>query len=264
MRIVSLCPSTTETLVDFGLADQLVGITRFCIHPAPVVASLTRVGGTKDPKLDAIAAAKPDLIFMNEEENRREDYDWLTQHFEVDVSMPKEPSDVPPLLRRWGRRLGVESVAEHRARAIEAELSAPAPRAGSPPRFAYLIWRRPFMAAGEDTYIHRLLEGAGGSNAVRGLGRYPELTLEELAGQAPDLVLLPDEPFPFDERHLPELKAALPPSTRVLLVSGDDISWHGVRTLRGLRLARALFTGACAEGPHRKSADDALRPPPVR
>mgnify|MGYP006291800907 CR=1 FL=1 len=261
MRIVSLCPSTTETLIDFGLTDQLVGVTRFCIHPKDVVETLPRVGGTKDPKLEKIAAAKPDLVFMNEEENRREDYDWLSARFEVDVSMPTEPSDVPPLLRRWGQRLGVDSIADERARAIEAELAAPAPAAGaSRPSFAYLIWRRPFMTAGEDTYIHRLLEGAGGENALPGLGRYPEIDLDALAEKAPDLVLLPDEPFPFDARHVPEVKEAMPDSTRVLLVSGDDLSWHGVRTLRGLRLARALFSGTCTEGDERWSADTVQAP----
>jgi ABC-type Fe3+-hydroxamate transport system substrate-binding protein len=261
MRSVSLCPSTTETLIDFGLADQIVGITRFCIHPKDVVESLPRVGGTKDPKLEKIAAAKPDLVFMNQEENRYKDYEWLNARFEVDVSMPTEPKDIPPLLRRWGQRLGgdASAVAEARARAIEAELAAaaPAPAAGGRPTFAYLIWRRPFMTAGEDTYIHRLLEGAGGENALPGLGRYPEIELDALAEKAPDLVLLPDEPFPFDARHVPEVKDAMPDSTRVLLVSGDDLSWHGVRTLRGLRLARALFSGTCTEGDERWSADSA-------
>lgn len=228
---------------------------------------LHRVGGTKDPSRSKIEAAKPDLIFMNEEENRREDYDWARARYEVDVSMPAGPEDVPPLLRRWGRRLGTPDVAEDRARGIEAELGAASTghgpdrltqpdKAASPGlSFAYLIWRRPFMAAGEDTYIHRLLEGAGGRNVVRGMGRYPEVSVERLAELAPDLLLLPDEPFPFDERHLADLVPALPASTRVLLVGGDDLSWHGVRTLRGLRLARALLSGACSSGPTRWTAD---------
>lgn len=252
VRIVSLCPSTTESLIDLGLADQLVGITRFCIHPREVVQNLPRVGGTKDPKREKIEAARPDLVFMNEEENRREDYAWIAPRCEVDVSYPQGPADVPDLLRRWGDRLGVRETAEGWATAIEGELAAPATGFGS---FAYLIWRRPFMAAGEDTYIHRLLEGAGGRNVVRGMGRYPEIERDDLAELAPDWLLLPDEPFPFDERHVPELVETLPPRTRVLLVGGDDLSWHGTRTLRGLRLARALFAGACSPGPTRWTAD---------
>ena len=106
MRIVSLCPSITETLIDFGLADQLVGITRFCIHPAAVVKDIPKVGGTKNPDHDAIESAAPDLIFVNAEENRREDYELLAAKYDVDVSMPRSVLDVPPDLRRFGSRLG--------------------------------------------------------------------------------------------------------------------------------------------------------------
>jgi len=256
VRLISLCPSTTESLIDFGLAEQIVGITRFCIHPHDVVSKLPRVGGTKDPKRAKVEAARPDLVFMNEEENRREDYDWIRLRYEVDVSMPRGPEDVPAVLRRWGERLRVPRIAETRARAIEDELAGAAETLGSQrASFAYLIWRRPLMAAGEDTYIHRLLEGAGGRNVIRGMGRYPEVTAATLADRAPDWLLLPDEPFPFDDRHVPELAEALPASCRILLVGGDDLSWHGVRTLRGLRLARAVFAGACYPGTTRWTAD---------
>jgi ABC-type Fe3+-hydroxamate transport system substrate-binding protein len=240
MRIVSLCPSTTETLVAFGLGDQLVGITRFCIHPADAVRSIPKVGGTKDPKRERIAALEPDLVFMNEEENRAEDHQWLSERFEVDVSLPRGPEEVPDLLRRWGRRLGREKEAEQWAEAIARRVIDLPPRRGEVRTpFLYLIWRNPWMATGTATYVDRLLEWGGGRNAIRDIG-YPEVDLAQWATEPHLQVLLPDEPFPFVERHRAEVQALLPRS-QVRLVNGDDCCWHGVRTLRGLNLVSQLF-----------------------
>lgn len=239
MRLVSLCPSTTETVIELGLAGALVGITRFCIHPEEVVRNIPRVGGTKSPDLDAIARARPDLVLMNAEENRREDADALiTRGLEIDVSCPKTVGEVPALLRHLGARLGAEPAAEARAGALEDALRALVPVA--PFRFAYLVWRHPWMAAGEDTYISDLFARVGGVNALAGAReRYPEITLESLGPLKPDLVLLPDEPFPFDERHLAEV-APFVAGAKVRRVSGDDCCWHGVRSLRGVLLVSAL------------------------
>ncbi len=249
MRLVSLCPSTTESLVDLGMAEHLVGITRFCIHPESVVSGIPKVGGTKDPKLGAIAELEPDLIFMNEEENRREDYEALSSRFEVDVSFPRGPADVPPLLLRWGERIGAKRPAEAWAAAIRGELEKPPV---SPEQsYVYLIWRRPFMAAGPGTYVDQLLAAVGARNGVTGLQPYPEVDLATVPG---DLTLLADEPFPFGPKHLEEI-VALRPRSKPLFVSGDDLSWHGTRTVRGLRLARAIASGACSPGRTRWSAD---------
>lgn len=240
-RIVSLCPSTTETLIAFGARERLVGITRFCIHPTDGVRGLPRVGGTKTPDLEKIAAAEPDLIFMNEEENRAEDHAWLAERFEVDVSMPRTPEDVPDLLRRWGALVDACEAAEAAAGHIEAALGRlEARRDAATVRFAYLIWRKPWMAAGSQTYIDALMRWGGGVNVFDGPERYPSFGLDGLAGRRPERVLLATEPFPFKPRHLPEVKAAVP-DARVQLVDGDDISWHGVRTLRGLSLVERLF-----------------------
>jgi iron complex transport system substrate-binding protein len=248
MRVVSLCPSTTESLIAFGCKEHLIGVTRFCIHPADSVADLPKVGGTKTPDLEKIAAAEPDLVFMNEEENRREDHAWLAERFEVDVSYPKEPGDVPNMLRRWGRRMDAAEAAEAWASAIEAELANPPGPAARGTRFAYLIWRKPWMAAGPDTYIDALLRWAGGQNVFAGDDRYPSFELDRLEALGPDRVLLSSEPFPFKEKHRPEVAAAVP-SARVECIDGDDASWHGVRTLRGLRAAARAFGVARPEAP---------------
>ncbi len=155
MRIVSLCPSITETLIDFGLRDRLVGVTRFCIHPAEAVKDLPKVGGTKNPDLDAIERAAPDLVFVNAEENRREDYDRLSMKYRVDVSMPRSVADVPLELRRFGELLSTRPIAGRRARELEVALRELERRREGKRRFsfAYPVWRRPWMVAGPDTYV---------------------------------------------------------------------------------------------------------------
>lgn len=238
-----MCPSTTETLVDLGLASSLVGVTRFCIHPAEVVRGLRKVGGTKDPDVEAIVALAPDLVLMNAEENRREDHAALAARLPVDVSHPRRVDEVPALLRRWGALTGTATRAEARAAEVEQALAALAEEAAAvrPWRYLYLIWRGPWMAAGQGTYISDLLGRARGVNVVEA-AEYPVV---DPAALAPDVVLLPDEPFPFADKHRPEL-AALVPAANLELVSGDDTCWHGVRTLRGLAWLRALVAERAA------------------
>lgn len=243
VRIVSLCPSITETLIDLGLADRLVGVTRYCIHPEAVVKDLPKMGGTKNPDLDAVRTAAPDLVFVNAEENRKEDYDALAVDFDVDVSMPRSVGEVPGELRRIGRRLGTEAIADARAAELEAGLAA-LDRSRSSFTFAYLIWKKPWMTVAKDTYVSDLLARGGGVNVYAGAEtRYPETTLEELRTKAPRIVLLPDEPYPFQDEHRAQVAAFLDSSggsTRVELVSGDDLCWHGVRSIRGVRVVMEL------------------------
>ena len=240
VRIVSLVPSVTETLIDFGLAAHLVGITRFCIHPADVVGGIPKVGGTKDPKLDRIQAAKPDLIFLNEEENRKEDHEALAPDFRVVTSFPRRVDQVPADLRRIGQLCDVPVRAEARATALEAALTALRAAPARTFSFAYIIWRNPWMTLNADTYVSDLLLRAGGVNVYANeVSRYPEISLEDLAARRPDVVLLPDEPFPFKAPHADEIRAQMP-DLGVDLISGDDACWHGVRSIRGVALARRL------------------------
>lgn len=244
MRIVSLCPSTTETLAAFGLLPALVGVTRFCIHPAAGVAAIPKVGGTKDPDLDRIVALRPDLVFLNAEENRREDHDALRARLPasctLDVSHPRRVAEVPALLRHFGAQTDRAAIAERYAAELEAALERLSAQPGRPFRVAYLIWRKPWMAVGPDTYVSDLLARAGGENVLSDAPwPYPEILLEALAAKQPELVLLPDEPFPFEDKHLPEVQAALP-RARLRLISGDDCCWHGVRSIRGVELMCAL------------------------
>lgn len=240
MRIVSLCPSITETLIDFGLADSLVGITRYCIHPREITRRLPKMGGTKTPDLEAILAAKPDLVFMNEEENTIEAHRALENEVPLDVTFPRRIGEVPAVLRHLGAVTGRSEIAEERARELEAALLDLEENRDEVFRFAYLIWREPWMAAAGDTYVSDLISRAGGENVWGAMpDRYPQITLEELRERAPEVVLLPDEPYRFKEKDRTELKRVLP-DARIELVSGDDLSWHGVRSIRGVALVAAL------------------------
>jgi ABC-type Fe3+-hydroxamate transport system substrate-binding protein len=240
VRLVSLCPSITETLIDFGLAAQLVGITRYCIRPKDVTRGLPRVGGTKDPDLDAIRKARPDLVFLNEEENTKEAYEALALELRVDTTFPRRVSDVPRVLRHLGDLTGTRAIAESRARELERALEALAARPKRSFRFAYLVWRDPWMTVNADTYVSDLFQLAGGSNVYADASeRYPTIGLDDLAQRRCDLVLLPDEPFHFKERDRAEI-LPLVPGAKVELVSGDDCCWHGVRSIEGVRLAERL------------------------
>ena len=266
MRIVSLCPSITESLAALGLAESLAGVTRYCIHPREALAGVPRVGGTKNPDLAAIRDLKPDLVFCNSEENREEDVETLKREFVVDVSHPRTVAEIPALLRHFGALTGKEEQAEEISLKVEEALGRVEEEArhgagglsraggGGPSRtsfrFVYLIWKDPWMTVGPRTYVTDLLRRVGGSLSLEessdaGASDYPVTTEDAIVAARPDVLILPDEPYRFRERDAAFWRQRLPVSTRVVLVSGDDFCWHGVRTLRGLDAAAALGR-ACA------------------
>jgi ABC-type Fe3+-hydroxamate transport system substrate-binding protein len=251
MRIVSLCPSLTELVYDLGRGDALVGRTKFCRHPADRVASVEKVGGTKDPKVERIVALRPDLVLLNEEENRREDADALAAAgVPLHVSFPRDAAGTAAMVRDIGAALDAAPAAARIAADIEARSArvraAAAARAAAgerAPRWAYLIWRRPWMAVNGDTFVHALLAQAGGVNVLADLPtRYPEVTAAQLAAADPDVVLLSSEPFPFTDAHADELAAESGlPRERFRLVDGELLSWHGSRTPAGVDYAAEVL-----------------------
>ncbi len=246
MRIVSLCPSLTELVFDLGRGGDLVGVTRFCVHPATGTAGIPRVGGTKDPRIDRVVELAPDLVLLNREENRREDADALrAAGLRCHVSYPRTAAGTAGMVRSIGAALDRPVEAERIAAEIEmrAERVRTVARGRPPVRFAYLIWRRPIMAAGSDTFIDDLLGLAGGVNVFGAKpDRYPVVEPSELRDAGPDAVLLSSEPFPFRDVHADELTAATGLSReRFRFVDGELLSWHGSRTPRGIEYARALI-----------------------
>ncbi len=227
-RIVSLVPSQTELLFDLGLDDQVVGITKFCVHPKEWFRSKTRIGGTKTVKLDAITALQPDLILANKEENVQEQVEALRK------IAPVWTSDISNLAETLHMIQAVGALTDTAAKATaihqQIQSSFEALSGAVTHRAAYLIWRDPYMTAGGDTFISDMLQYCGCTNVFAHQKRYPAITLEEIRNSGADTVLLSSEPFPFKEKHIAEISAALP-GTKVLLVDGEMFSWYGSRLL---------------------------------
>lgn len=229
LRLVSLVPSTTETLFALGCGEALVGYTRFCVHPEGQVSQEKWIGGTKNPKLEQIVALRPDVVLANREENRAEDVAALeAAGIPVWVAEPRTVPDAIADVRALGHLLNRAAEGEALALALEQALASV--RVGPSRTFAYLIWQEPWMVAGSETFVSSLLALAGGRNAFA--GRYPTIALDNLRGV--ERILLASEPFPFAEKHLDALVQAGIPRTRLRLVDGERLSWHGVRLLHGL------------------------------
>lgn len=229
-RIVSLVPSQTELLYDLGLDAEVVGITKFCVHPESWFRSKKRVGGTKTVHIDIVKDLQPDLIIANKEENTKEQIEELAALYPVWVSNIQTTEEALHMIAELGKVVDKEKEAS----ALVAEIAAGFGRIAKPEvakRVAYFIWRKPWMCAGGDTFINSLIKACGWENVLRDRMRYPSIDLEELRDEGVDLVLLSSEPYPFKDAHIAEIKAVLP-HARVMLVDGEMFSWYGSRMLK--------------------------------
>lgn len=233
-RIVSLVPSQTELLYDLGLREEVVGITKFCVHPAQWFQSKQRVGGTKTLHIETIKSLQPDLIIANKEENNQAQIEQLADQFPVWISDMQTVSEALNMIKSVGQLVGKEENALLIARSIQYAFSAfAAEEKGAAKRVAYFIWYRPWMCAGNDTFIHDMIQQLGWQNVFENTSRYPEVTIEELQAAAPDWLLLSSEPFPFKEKHVIELQQLFP-KAKVALVDGEMFSWYGSRMLKAI------------------------------
>jgi ABC-type Fe3+-hydroxamate transport system substrate-binding protein len=220
------------------------------VHPADALAGLPRVGGTKTPDLAAIERLAPDLVIANHEETRRRDVERLeAAGLRVWVTYPRSVADGAALLAELAL-LG--ATAEARARVVapvlEAVAEAEGARPAAGPSVFCPIWRNPWMAVGGDTYAHDLISLCGGRNvfAARGDRRYPRVTLDEIVAAAPEVVLLPDEPYAFGESDVAELRRLPIPAARdgrLHLIDGTWVSWYGPRIEPAIRALRSLLAG---------------------
>lgn len=226
MRIISLVPSITEFLFDLGLDEEVVGLTKFCVHPAAKWKSLPRVGGTKTVNHERIGELKPDLILANKEENTREDVERLRDNYTVLLTDIVTVGDAFTMMEDVGREVGRKSEAQSLRLAIQNEWNKCKGLANGE-TLAYAIWNNPLMVAGGATYINAVLEWFGWDNIVKE-ARYPEMSIEELARLKPDRLMLSSEPFPFKEKHLGAFQAQLP-NCKVECVDGEMFSWYGSR-----------------------------------
>ncbi|MFN4298734.1 MAG: helical backbone metal receptor [Thermaurantimonas sp.] len=226
MRVVSLVPSLTELL--YHLSVNVVGITKFCIHPAEWYRTKPRVGGTKNPDIQRIKELSPDLIIANKEENRKEDVEQLSKLSRVLVTDITNIKDALTVIRLIGKECNAAHAANCLVHSI-AELWKPLQGSADGIRVLYLIWRKPYMVAGTDTYIHSVLQYLGFTNVVQE-SRYPQLEAQAIRDLQPDVVFLSSEPYPFREKHLSEL-IEIAPSANVRLVDGEAFSWYGYRMI---------------------------------
>ena len=228
-RIVSLVPSQTELLYHLGLTDEVVGITKFCVHPTEWFRNKKRVGGTKNVNIATVRALQPDLIIANKEENTREQIEELATLYPVYISDITTIAGGLEMIRQVGNLVGKGEQGEQLALQIKQSFEG-IRRTEVPLKVAYFIWRQPWMCAGGDTFISDMLQQMGWINVLAHQKRYPVVELEEIRALQPDILLLSSEPYPFKEAHIAELQAALP-HTRIALADGEMFSWYGSRML---------------------------------
>lgn len=227
-RLVSVVPSQTELLFDLGLDAEIVGVTRYCTHPADRVRHRAIVGGTKNLNLDLIDTLQPDLIVANREENDREQIELLARRYPVHVTDMATLPEALQMIQTVGQLVGKPLEANQLVSQITASMPPPiVPTL----RVAYLIWRKPYMAAASHTFIDDILRVAGFRNALAEQTRYPILTADDLQAAHPDLIFLSSEPYPFRDKHRAELEAICP-DARVELVDGELFSWYGSRLVK--------------------------------
>ncbi len=236
LRIVSLAPSQTEFLHDLELGDRVAGITKFCIHPAAWHQTKASIGGTKNVAIEKVIELRPDLIIANKEENVKEQVEALAAFAPVYVSDVSTLDDACEMMLQVGLLNGKGMVAEIWIREIaekfnELETQVKTAISSGTLSAAYLIWRKPYMAAGGDTFIDDMLTRCGLRNAFGHLTRYPQVTTEDLQKSNCQLLLLSSEPYPFQQKHMEELQSHLP-NTKILLVDGEMFSWYGSRLLK--------------------------------
>ncbi len=238
-RIVSLVPSQTELLFDLGLDEQVVGITKFCIHPTNWFKSKTRVGGTKNINLSTIKKLNPTLIIANKEENVKEQIEALAKDYPVWLTDVNNLEDAFQMIEDIGLLTNTQPKANHLTKKIKKnfeQLVKPI----TPLNTCYLIWQNPYMTVGSDTFINDMLQKCGFNNIFTKQSRYPEISIAQLPTADCQLLLLSTEPYPFTQKHIDELQQQLP-NTKILLVDGEMFSWYGGRLLKAPQYFKELL-----------------------
>lgn len=223
MKVVSLVPSITEALFDLGLTGtEIVGRTKFCIHPKDKIKNVATIGGTKNINIEKIKSLQPDIILANKEENVKEQVEALMDDFKVIVTHVETIEDNYYLLKNLGKIFSKEDKAQLFNLKIYEILNQTKINRGI--KAAYLIWKNPYMTVGSDTFINHILTEIGFENIFKSKTRYPEIKTEDLAEA--DIIMLSSEPFPFKEKHIEELREFYP-EKKIMIVDGEAFSWYG-------------------------------------
>lgn len=225
-RIVSLVPSQTELLIDLGIANRLVGITNYCIHPEKGIERFTKIGGTKTPNIKKILSMKPDLILANKEENSKNHIEYFKNNgITVWVSDVMTYQDNEVLIRDFGILFNCKKKANNLANKIRKAWTTL--HTNKKETCLYFIWRKPYMLAGQECFINSCLEKSGFINLIK-TSRYPSQTIDQLKAFKPKYVFLATEPYLFKEKHKDEFQSIFPDS-KIMVVNGELFSWFGSR-----------------------------------
>jgi ABC-type Fe3+-hydroxamate transport system substrate-binding protein len=230
---VSLVPSQTELLVDLGLKDRIVGITKFCVHPVGLLKEKQIVGGTKQIHLDKIKALQPDIVLCNKEENTKDIVESLAEFVPVHVSDVHDLDDAANLILDYGELFDCSANAKQLYQQLQQERNKFQEETKDWPvlKVAYFIWRNPWIVAANQTFINHLLTINKLENVFANINRYPEVKLEDLKAKNAELALLSSEPFPFKAIHVKEFHESCTDISAVL-VDGEYFSWYGSRLLK--------------------------------
>lgn len=237
MRIISTVPSITELLYDLGLSDEVVGITKFCVHPTQWYKTKERIGGTKSLNIAKIKELSPTHIICNKEENVEDQIEQLRACSSIHLTDIKSPEDNLELITALGILTNKRMTAIRLRSQLEAALKKLQNKTEQ--SALYLIWKDPYMTIGVDTYIHAVMEKIGLTNIISET-RYPQITLEQIRSLEPEVILLSSEPYPFKEQHRLEF-SELFPSTKVYLVDGEAFSWYGTRLIKKASYLKELL-----------------------
>lgn len=231
-RIISLVPSLTELLIDLEIGQRLVGRTRFCIHPEDKVTDISIIGGTKNPNIKKIVDLKPDLIIANHEENRKVDVEELKKHTRILVTQIDNIEEALTAIKQISGLVEKEEKGQQIIFEIESLLNLKTDYRKVPT--AYFIWKDPWMVAACGTYIGSVMKHYNLENIFSDQQRYPQISLNELQGQDPELILLSSEPFPFKQKHLEEIQMVCP-DAEIQLINGEWFSWYGSGMLKAFK-----------------------------
>jgi len=239
-RIISLVPSQTELLSDLGLEEEVIGITKFCIHPKKWFKTKIRVGGTKNIQFNKIAELNPDLIIANKEENTKEQIEALQKLYPVYTSDISNLDESIEMIKTIGTITNRESTSNKIIIKINQEFERLEVLKKRSYSVLYLIWKEPYMTINQNTFINDMMQRCGFNNVILDENKYPELTATQISTLNPYLIFLSSEPYPFKEKHIEALQI-ISPNSKIVLVDGEYFSWYGSRLKEAVSYFIALM-----------------------
>jgi ABC-type Fe3+-hydroxamate transport system substrate-binding protein len=248
-RVISLIPCVTESLFELGASDKIVGITEYCIYPADKVKDIQKVGGPKSPNIDFIDKINPDLIFMDPDENRLEDFEVLQKNYPIFIAKGRNIEDSIAFIQKIGDIWGTKSKADELVKSIRDYLNELhlQNENSHPKKVLVLLWKKPYFVPSNNTYINSLIESYGLKNVFSDRVGYFEITEEQLVESQPDIILLPDEPYLFTKEDESDLKVLFDQRNipiKIKIIIGTELCWYGVRTLKGLKYISEIVSQA--------------------